>query len=272
MRTLLNLVFWGCGFVLNIVGVNAQELNEKQLLYETLSDEDRPAVKDEINKYYKTFFEKFSLKDKTFLEKFSLKEKIDADTSKMAQMKASGFSANEEPKIEPKVDEVLPITYVQLNDLKSFSEKEDPAKLILRQNAFVVPIDIPEKFRTKPSLNQTFTVVAPLKGEAGSKTQWKISQSGPSRNFQALVDGKKEIIEKDQTCKCFIIWIPALKQYFLGDQTSGKFKIKVLRDGPGGLKKGQLVSASEVFKELAKEANTKKYDFPEFRPQKPRRP
>ena len=262
MRTLLNVVFMGCCFVLNILGVNAQEINEKPLLYETLSDEDQTAVKDTINKYYGTFF-----------DKFSLKEKIDADT-KAAQMNALGFSDKIEPKIEiePKVDEVLPITYVQLNDLKSFSEKDTPAKLILSQKAFVVPIDIPEKFRTNPLLNQTFTVVVPLKGEAGSKTQWKISQSGPSRYFQALVDGRKESIEKDKTCKCFIIWIPALKQYLLGDQTSGEFKIKMLRDGLGNFKKGQLVSASEVFKELAKEANTKKYDYPEFRPQKPRRP
>ena len=88
---------------------------------------------------------------------------------------------------------------------------------------------------------------------------------------------RKEVIQKDykpveSNCKCFMIWIPALKQYLLGVQTSGEFKIKMLRNGPGDLKKGQLVSASEVFKELAKEAKTKKYDYPEFIPQKIQRP
>jgi hypothetical protein len=281
MRVLLIVACTGWCFLLTMAEVNAEGLTEKQLLFEILSETDKPAVKEAIQKYYGTFFDKFSPGQKS-------DEGI--RKAQKAQMNALGFSgivdmketeskaeSMGEPKIEPKINEVLPVTYVQLNELKNYSEKDQPEKLILRQKAFVVPFEISEKDRNDPSFVQPFTVVVPSRGETESKTPWKVSQSGPSRNFQALVDGRKEIIEQDYksadySCKCFMIWIPALKQNLLGDQSSGEFKIKILKDGLGDFKKGQLVAANKVFLELAKEARKNKYNTPIFNPQKPQRP
>ena len=51
MRIILVVALSAWCVFLKLAGVNAQELTERQLLYETLSEKDRSAVKDAIDTY-----------------------------------------------------------------------------------------------------------------------------------------------------------------------------------------------------------------------------
>ena len=166
----------------------------------------------------------------------------------------------------------LAISYVGLRDLRNFWKNDSPEnlkKLIDPQKAFVIPLGILEKEK-----GEEFVVMIPSTGKTEKARAWRISQLGPLKDFQAIEKARLEVMEKKynaqgQKCACFMIWVPSVKQYFLGDQTSGKLEIILLRNGPGSFKKGERLSARAVFKELAKEAVSGKYDYPPFNPTKP---
>lgn len=193
------------------------------------------------------------------------------DDFKMQQLSKSGFKSSEElHESEPQVADSLPVAYVSLSKLKAYKEGDPLGNLIVSTGSYYVALD------KKDSKGLPVAVlIQSAEEDPSQKEPWHISQSGASRIYELLSQAKQEIIKVEGTTNTkadiFAIFVPAAKRFFLGAQQEGKVQIKLLTNGPGDLKKGQLIPAEKVIMELANEAKDKRYDWPRFDPKKPRR-
>lgn len=172
-------------------------------------------------------------------------------------------------KDDVRVGNYLPIVFVRLDDLKKYKGK--PESLINKSTSFIFRIPIEGNTGKIDSIHQPFTVLAPALGEKDHHSKLRIVQYGPSPAFQMLFDAReildtKEYALMDSPCVCFAVVFPAGNLWFLGDVTSGQFKIKVLdRSKEGlGLMKDEFRHADEVFAALSKEAQKNIYELPPF--------
>lgn len=168
----------------------------------------------------------------------------------------------------------LAISFVRLDHLKNYKADEsakadEGVKELIRKSAsFIFPIQGSKKIEKFDSSNPSFAVLSPAKDEK-DLFNLRITQYGPSKAFQLLFEAKQEVESKehqmiDIPCACFIVWIPALKQYLLGDITSGRFMMKIIDYGLKdlGFVKGEFRPAHEVFEALSIEARKNNYDLP----------
>ncbi len=195
---------------------------------------------------------------------------LELSYQKKNQEKIESLGFNDLSELENvKARDYLAISYVRLDHLRNFKSESELVNLIDKRASFIFSIPVKEKAQKTDSISQPFAVVAPVKDAKDHLSKLRITQYGPSKVFQLLFEARQELDTKvyslvDAHCTCFIVWIPALNQYLLGDVTSEEFKIKVIDNGMKrlGLGKGEYRPAYEVFEALSKEAQKKKYELP----------
>lgn len=281
------------GVLLTTMGIGNLVLGETTHLIEPFSEKAQNDVKEVIKQYYDTLYKKYKSDAPSPSAPLGLGAlgevsgeavapsvelmlptlQKDLDFLKETQLNKSGFKSAEELHVsEPKVEVTLPVVYVSLSKLKEYKEGDPLENLIVSTGSYYVAIE------KKDSKGLPVAVlVQSAKGDPTQKEPWHITQSGASRIYEVLSQGRQEIINEygspNTKYDIFAIFVPAAKRFFLGVQgegVEGNVQIKLLTNGPGDLKKGQLVPAEQVITELAKEANDKRYDWPRFDPKKPR--
>ena len=157
--------------------------------------------------------------------------------------------------------------YVALDRLRAYKNGDDPWPLLEKTNSFIYPIVAPDQ--NKKDQVRSAAVVDVELDDKNSEINQQLSQLGTDAStsipIQEWVEARKSLMQELHTekCRCFIIAIPALGTGFIGTRTPESFQIKVMSNGPGKLKKGVLLHAKDVFEELSKEAQNKRYDAPE---------
>ena len=158
------------------------------------------------------------------------------------------------------------VYYVGLDNLRAYDEGDDPWRLLERTNTFIYPVVAPATDKPEEQVRSAAVVDVEL-DEKNSEVNQQISMLGVDDTLpiHALVEARRSLMTELHTdkCRCFVIAIPALGTGFLGTRTAESFQIKVIKQGPGKLKKDALLPAKVVFDELAREAKKSKYDTPE---------
>ena len=151
------------------------------------------------------------------------------------------------------------IFVVGLNALRNL-QKEGTFELT-ETNGFIYPIMVLDK--NNMQLRSSATVVIDP-NEKSKDRGLRLTQLGSPALVRLLLQAKNHLLDERKTkaCECFLVSVPALSRHFLGDKTGGNFMMRVLQDGPGKLKKGQLLTAEKVFAELSDEAKKNQYDMP----------
>ena len=153
---------------------------------------------------------------------------------------------NPVPTYSIHLDTLLAIT---AEDLKK--EDFDPWPVLTDTGGAIFPILVQKKIRSSVTVFVT--------GNEKEKLSVKLGPLGSRSDTELLRQ-----IDR-YSCKCFVIRASALNRQFLGDgdKTKKSFKVRVIADGPGELKKGAVVSARAFFAELSREANNPKYVMPD---------
>ena len=168
---------------------------------------------------------------------------------------------------DAKAGSALAVYSVRLDELQSYQTGSDPWPLLQKTNAWIFPLLVNQQVRSSAMVNIS-------RKDQGDEFNLRVTQLGSLSLIKVLTEFKNEMEEKKECVgECSVVWIPALKRYFLTDKTPAEFKIKVLRDGPGDkLKKGQLLPADQVFSILQNEAQKiQRYEFPPHDPRFPAR-
>jgi hypothetical protein len=206
-----------------------------------------------------------------FLEK-SLKEALKEDTVKQNLVTDLGFHSVEE-LASVQVGQSFEIFHVGLDQLQAFQVVKDPKTLLSKTTSVIYPLFV--TVAGKPELRSSATV-SRMPGEKDQKPVVRLTQLGSPELIKLLEAGRGDLLNRYKSpCKCFVVSVPALSRNFLGDEIEGRFMIRVLEDGPGKLKMGELLSADQVFEELSKVAQTDRYNLPDpsfVRPTQPIRP
>lgn len=154
---------------------------------------------------------------------------------------------------------------VRLDELQSYQTGSDPRSLLHKMNGRIFPLMLNGQVRSSAMVDIS-------RKDQGDKFILRVAQLGAPSLIKVLAEFKQEL-EQKKGCEgtCFVVWIPALKRYFLGDKTSEGIKLKVLIDGPGDkLKKGNFLQAEQVFSILQNEAQKiQTYEFPPHDPRFP---
>ncbi|MGP0593215.1 hypothetical protein ACTRXD_11870 [Nitrospira sp. T9] len=167
-----------------------------------------------------------------------------------------------------KVIEPLVVTSIRLDELKNYKSGEtDPRNLIRKSDTAIFQVKgVNDPYQNKKTVSQTFVVVVPEKDGNGHDSQFRIIQYGPSTIYGSLFEARREVESKES--QVFIVWIPAMTQFLLGEITTNQeFKLKVMDSGMKNDEfsnqfKGKFAPAREIFDALAKEVNDKEYDYP----------
>jgi hypothetical protein len=159
------------------------------------------------------------------------------------------------------VGKPVPFYSLDLDRLRSIPQDQDidPWSLLTETGGAIVPILAENKIRSSATV-----FIAP--GVDKDKQPVKLGPLGSGRDTQLL----REI--QSSSCKCFVIRASALDRQFLGegDKSQPSFMIRVMADGPGKLKKGDVLDAKQVFAELSCEAKKSRYDMPDRPGKKPK--
>jgi hypothetical protein len=194
-----------------------------------------------------------------FLEE-SLKQVPGEDALKQDLVTDLGFNSVEE-LASVQIGQSFPIYHLGLDQLQAFKTVEDPKTLLSKTTSFIYPLSVP--VAGKPELRSS-AIVSITPGKEGRKPVVRLTQLGSPELIKLLETGRDDLLNQYKTpCKCFVVSVPALSRNFLGDEIEGRFMIRVLEDGPGELKMGDLLSADQVFTELSKVAQTGNYEMPE---------
>ncbi|MFZ1747633.1 MAG: hypothetical protein WBO24_14010 [Nitrospirales bacterium] len=159
--------------------------------------------------------------------------------------------------------EALKIFHIRMDRIQNYQSGTKPEDVLFPAEGGIVAIYKPNhKPNQQPGDKLNIFSYAPLILSDGDKPNSKKYQAGLPRvrpDYDLLYESWKEI-EQEKTGPPFGIFYPVTGQYFLGYiNESGEFKIKVLHDGPGYLKKGENLKAQDVFVELANDAKQRKY-------------
>jgi cell division protein FtsL len=155
---------------------------------------------------------------------------------------------------------------VRLDELQGYQVGSDPTPLLHKTNGEIFPLLVSNGQVRSSAMVDSF------QKDQGDEFISRVTQLGAPTLIKVLTEFRKELEEKKECAgECFVVWIPSLRRYFLGDKTSEGLKIKVLSDGPGEkLKKGDFLPAEEVFSILKSEAQkNQRYEFPPHDPRFP---
>lgn len=203
-----------------------------------------------------------------------IREKLDQLFKKYSEKK-------DDPKISERIkylgfDQVSDLTnakagspfkvyMVRLDELQSYQTGSDPRPLLHETNGRIFPLMLNDQVRSSAMVDLS-------KKDQDDEFILRVTQLGSPSLIKVLAEFRQELEQKKE-CEgtCFVVWIPALKRYFLGDKTSEGIKLKVLIDGPGvELKKGDFLPAEQVFLILQSEVQkNQRYEFPPHDPRFP---
>jgi hypothetical protein len=154
---------------------------------------------------------------------------------------------------------------IRLDELQSYQTGSDPRPLLHETNGRIFPLMLNEQVRSSAMVDLS-------RKDQGDEFILRVTQLGSPSLIKVLTEFR-QVLEQKKGCEstCFVVWVPAIKRYFLGDKTSEGIKLKVLIDGPGEkLKKGDFLPAEQVFSILQSEAQkNQRYEFPPHDPRFP---
>ena len=186
------------------------------------------------------------------------------DSTISQRLKSLGFDLVSDLR-NAKVGSPLEVYSVRLDELKSYQTGSDPRPLLHKTNGGIFPLMLNGQVRSSAMVDIS-------RKDQGDTFILRVTQLGAPSLIKVLAEFRQEL-EQKKGCEgtCFVVWIPALKRYFLGDKTSEGIKLKVLIDGPGEkLKKGNFLQAEQVFSILQNEAQKiQTYEFPPHDPRFP---
>ncbi|MBA3965962.1 MAG: hypothetical protein H0X47_09325 [Nitrospirales bacterium] len=196
---------------------------------------------------------------------FNKYSKEKADPTIQERVKDLGFDQVSDLR-DAKAGSPFEVYSVRLDELQSYQTGSEPSPLLHKTNGKIFPLLVVN------GQVRSSAMVGSFQKDQGDEFKSRVTQLGASSLIKVLTEFRKELEQKKRCAgECFVVWIPALRRYFLGDKTSEGFKMKVLSDGPGGkLKKGDFLPAEQVFSILKSEAQ--KYQRYEFPPHGPRFP
>jgi hypothetical protein len=170
-----------------------------------------------------------------------------------AFVKGLGFGSVDD-LLNATVGSAVPIFSIHLRRLQAIQNERsvEPWSLLTQTHGAFVPISIKQKIKSAVTVSVDSSSHAP-----NAFVTVDILGSRAGRMVFAEIEARP--------CKCFAIVVNALDRHFLGEgsRTQPSFNVRVLEDGPGNLKKGEVRDARDVLVELSTEAkNRKKYDMP----------
>ncbi|MCS6292496.1 MAG: hypothetical protein H8J66_05425 [Nitrospira sp.] len=151
------------------------------------------------------------------------------------------------------VGKPVPIYSLHLDQLRAIQNTHHlaPWSILISTDGAFVPILVQQKVRSAAAVSidpHTHVSLLPVRVDVvGSNV------------------GRTVLTELETNpCKCFVILANALDRQFLGegDRSQPSFNVRVLKDGPGKLRKGDLLDAKQLLAELSTEAKNSKYDLP----------
>ena len=148
------------------------------------------------------------------------------------EAKLLGFDSADEVK-SAELGPPLPVFRVGLKQLGDFMPSDDPEKLLSNANFVIYPIMVGSKVRS------SLTVTQSPKDKVWKTTKWG---SGPLLRL---------LWKYRSSPSNFVVWIPALNLYFLGDRSAGRLTLIPIEDVPKQrFMAGQEQPAEKVFSNL----------------------
>lgn len=197
---------------------------------------------------------------------FKLFSQKKEDSTVSQRLKNLGFDLVSDLR-DAKAGSPLEVYSVRLDELQSYQTESDPWPLLHKTNGRIFPLMLNGQVRSSAMVDIS-------QKDQGDEFILRVTQLGAPSLIKLLAEFRQEL-EQKKGCEgtCFVVWIPGLKRYFLGDKTSEGIKLKVLIDGPGDkLKKGEFLQAKQVFSILQSEAQrNQSYEFPPHDPRFPAR-
>lgn len=147
---------------------------------------------------------------------------------------ALGFGSPDEVR-QATLGEPLRIYLVRLDALRAFNRQSDPNKLLEDVRRSLYPVEVSRKVATSIFVS-------------GSHEGWRASELGNAavaRMVSAFRHGAGD----------FLVYVPALKSYFVADRIEGRLVLTPIMDDPRtGFKAGETLPADLVFAGLQKAA------------------
>lgn len=189
------------------------------------------------------------LTQETLLSLAEKYEKMIPDKKVEIRIKRLGFENVSELR-NVTVGTPFPIYFVRLDTLRNYQTSSDPLKLLIKTRACIFPLKVYDQVRSSS------TVTLAKNGNCDDPAL-NVNQLGSPTLIKVLTKFRQKF-----SCQCFVVWIPAMRRYLLGENMEGLFKIIVLDDGPEKLRRGNFLPAKEVFSILSREAKYPEYDLP----------
>ena len=183
--------------------------------------------------------------------------------------RALGFtSVNELRNAQTNPNMRLPVFHISLNTLRAYTQEDDPWTLLRQTKAFLYPIGIVDKDARTIEVRSAALLHIDTDTN-GQEHHPRIAQLSVNLSLpiQLLKEAQESILAKSEHCDFFAISIPALKQWLLGVGRKGTCDFIIIRiDLSQGLehalKNISSQPAKEVFRIMAEDARSERYDMP----------
>ena len=178
----------------------ATQMNQNK---QVLSDEAETLIRERLDQ----LFNKYST------------EKGDPTTQE--RVKSLGFDQVSDLR-DVKAGNPFEVYSVRLDELQSYQTGSDPSPLLHEANGRIFPLLVAN------GQVRSSAMVDSVRKNQGDEFPLEVTQIGAPTLIKVLTEFREELEQKKRCAgECFVVWIPALGRYFLGDKTSEKFMIKV---------------------------------------------
>lgn len=163
----------------------------------------------------------------------------------------------------------FPMYVVGLEKLKRYKKGDDPWALLSQTSTIIFPLSIEQdkEFKTRSAVTVAY------QRDKNNSFIPRIVEMGNPVLIRLLTEARVES-QKESRCNqpsdCFVVTVPALGLHLFGyhNSTTKEFKLLVLNQVLGQVKRGDLRTAQEVVTQLSNDARTGQYDRPRHTPNK----